>query len=737
MEQHPNRFYEFGEFKLDSRRRTLSKKGEQLVISAKNFDLLFELIKNEGQILSHDSLLDKVWEGTFVEQSNLKKGISAIRQILGETPESSLYIKTIPRRGYCFVSPVNAFSDERTIDQIHVTATEIIIEEEIIEDDEPQRLVPATRPQLIGDQKQSKFNYAIPVSIGVLLMLIGGTGLWYFLRPKESTQFSSVNLETLKMQRLNTNGEVQESALSPDGKFFVYAVLDNDNKQSLWLRRIGAVNSLPLIGAAGVNYRSIDVSPENDSIFYGVSEGGKDVLYQIPILGGTPRKILEDISSSISFSPDNKKIAFARDKSGIGRSLIIYNLETGQIEKEVYTVTGDNHGLIAPKWSPDGTKFAFIVSEKLADGRTWALNEISVNGGAPRNITKPQKGKIYAFDWLSDTSGLIFSADLNDARQSQIFKVSYPGGETQRLTNDLLDYYGLSVGKDGKSILAVQEERKADLWSADFAKPNDSQQLTHNLVLPNRFAIFPDGNIIAEVYENGSQNLSIINGDGSNSQSFLQQPNSDRFPGISPDGKTVVFVSRRSGADQIWEADATGNNLRKLSDEKSFVANPRFSPDGNNIYFERYSETRFQLAKISKDGTQSSLVSDDATNNFDLSPDGKFVAYGFFDAQNKKWKISVRNLTDNSLVKTFDAAASNFVRFTPDGKSIIYNISDIFRDGGNVWVQPLDGSPAKPLIELKNDKVYWANFSPDGKKLFYTRGRTNSSAVLLSTETAK
>jgi len=74
--------------------------------------LLLVLVQNEGRILNHDELLDKVRDGTFVEQSNLKKSISALRHILGEHADGSLYIKNIARRGYSFVSPVRILPDE-------------------------------------------------------------------------------------------------------------------------------------------------------------------------------------------------------------------------------------------------------------------------------------------------------------------------------------------------------------------------------------------------------------------------------------------------------------------------------------------------------------------------------------------------------------------------------------------------------------------------------------------------
>jgi DNA-binding winged helix-turn-helix (wHTH) protein len=106
--------YEFEEFRLDARRRTLSKNGTDVPLSARNFDLLLFMVENSGRVLEHEELLDKVWAGTFVEQATLIKGVSILRQILEEKSETE-FIKTIPRRGYSFVSPVRVVPERRAV----------------------------------------------------------------------------------------------------------------------------------------------------------------------------------------------------------------------------------------------------------------------------------------------------------------------------------------------------------------------------------------------------------------------------------------------------------------------------------------------------------------------------------------------------------------------------------------------------------------------------------------------
>jgi DNA-binding winged helix-turn-helix (wHTH) protein len=138
MEDGKNRFYGFGKFRVDTRRRILSKNGETISLSPRNFDLLLVMIENEGQILSHDDLLDKVWEGTFVEQANLKNAISVLRRVLGEVPNEALYIRTVPRRGYSFVAPVEVLPDGHAAETLlyEETVSEFTIGEEVESEDE-------------------------------------------------------------------------------------------------------------------------------------------------------------------------------------------------------------------------------------------------------------------------------------------------------------------------------------------------------------------------------------------------------------------------------------------------------------------------------------------------------------------------------------------------------------------------------------------------------------------------
>lgn len=98
--------YSFAEFEVDAKKRLLLKNAQTIPLNSKAFELLLVLIENHGEVLSKTKLLDKVWEGQFVEENNLTVHISALRKIFGEKKGEHQFIATIPGKGYKFVADV-------------------------------------------------------------------------------------------------------------------------------------------------------------------------------------------------------------------------------------------------------------------------------------------------------------------------------------------------------------------------------------------------------------------------------------------------------------------------------------------------------------------------------------------------------------------------------------------------------------------------------------------------------
>jgi len=119
--------FEFGDFRLDGRRRLLSRRdGAAVSLTAKAFDTLVYLVEHEGIVLHKDELMHAVWADTAVEENNLNQSISILRRALGEHPGDRRYIATIPGRGYQFVATVR-IADEPPAQREPTVGTSIVV----------------------------------------------------------------------------------------------------------------------------------------------------------------------------------------------------------------------------------------------------------------------------------------------------------------------------------------------------------------------------------------------------------------------------------------------------------------------------------------------------------------------------------------------------------------------------------------------------------------------------------
>ena len=106
--------YEFDSFRIDAGKRLLWNGGNgPIPLTPKVFDTLFYLVKNSGKVIEKDELMSAIWPDTIVEENNLNKNISALRQILGEKPGEHRFIATVPGKGYKFVADVRTTTVEK------------------------------------------------------------------------------------------------------------------------------------------------------------------------------------------------------------------------------------------------------------------------------------------------------------------------------------------------------------------------------------------------------------------------------------------------------------------------------------------------------------------------------------------------------------------------------------------------------------------------------------------------
>jgi TolB-like protein len=113
----------FEDHALDIDRRELRRGAQQIPVEPQVFDLLVYLVQNRERVVTKDDLLDAVWSGRFVSESNLTTRVNAARKAIGDSGQEQRLIRTIQRKGFRFVGVVSIAAETATRDVVVPTAT--------------------------------------------------------------------------------------------------------------------------------------------------------------------------------------------------------------------------------------------------------------------------------------------------------------------------------------------------------------------------------------------------------------------------------------------------------------------------------------------------------------------------------------------------------------------------------------------------------------------------------------
>jgi DNA-binding winged helix-turn-helix (wHTH) protein/TolB-like protein/Tfp pilus assembly protein PilF len=218
MSKQTKHLYEFGRFCLDTAERRLLRNGEPVPMTPKAFDTLIALVENSGRILEKETLLQKVWPDTIVEEATLAQNISTLRKALGEGDSEYQYIETVPKHGYRFVATVrNLPVSTDTLILEKQKKSRIVIEEEpagVINDIVPaipQQHLPGQPFEQAPEKKQRFFSIRpLTVWLTSLLLMAGIVAVIVIFRNIDkakpvSTQRSVKLIAVLPFQPINSD----------------------------------------------------------------------------------------------------------------------------------------------------------------------------------------------------------------------------------------------------------------------------------------------------------------------------------------------------------------------------------------------------------------------------------------------------------------------------------------------------------------------------------------------------
>jgi len=730
----PKPSYEFGPFRVDPVNHRLLRQGVVVPLAPKAFEVLLVLLRHRGRVVEKDELMEQLWPDSVVEEANLTVNVSLLRKALGDRPHEHRYIVTIPGRGYRLSAEVREGWDPATelVVEQRTSASLVIQEEEETSEQATAETtgaavhVPSRTASLVSQIKRHQRGALL--ALAALIILVAGFGFgWYqsLVQKKPASSF-----QAMKVSRLTTTGKATWAAISPDGKYVAH-VMDEGGEQSLWVRQVATLSNVQIVPPAEVRYSGFTFSPDGNFIDYRVKDNKSPFveLYRVPLLGGAPRKLTVDVDSPITFSPDRSRFAFTRNSFQGESALIIAQADGSGEHKLSAHQTPD--GLVGPAWSPDGKLIACAAGPRT--GGQAVVIAIRVDNGTERRISAQTWQSIGGIAWLSDGSGLIITAAAHGSALAQLWQVAYPGGEARRITNDLSNYRGVSLTADSGMLVTVQAERLSGIWVMPTGATSRAQPITSAIRqdggVPG-MSWTPDGKIVYGSRAGGNSDLWIMEPDGTRPKQLTVDAQNNFRPAVTPDGRSLVFVSDRTGVPHLWRMDLDGGHLKQLTngDGEDF---PDCSPDSQWVVYS--SLAHLTLWKVSMQGGVPVQLTNKNAYHPRISPDGKQVACVYWDGEIKpQWQIALIPFQGGPPTKLFDSPgfSTPIVEWASDGNALIY--PDTRGSISNLWSQPLAGGPPTQLTDFKAERIFDFVRSRDGQQLALSRGILTNDVVLIS-----
>ncbi len=553
---------------------------------------------------------------------------------------------------------------------------------------------------------------------------------------------------SVKVTRLTSTGHPWAGIISPNGQYVTYHTEDLTGQRGLMLHQVATGSTVQIVPPAQAGYWPISFSRDGNYIYYYRSESDRPwELYQVPVLGGTPRKLIDDAPWNIVVSPDGKSIAYTRNHPGGQAELFVANAFDRSGERRLLTVRSS---IWLPRhlaWSPDGQTIACVVPSFVGwDWEEAQLVAVRVGDGVETPITSHQWGMVNGIAWLADGSGLILAGRSSEATPNprQLWHVSYPGGEIRRITNDWSDYINVSLTADSTALVTDRANSSIQVWTATKQDMGHPKQLTYPSSLPEvywGFAWTPDDKIVYVSSASGNQDIWMMDADAGNPIQLTAEAGRNFDPVVTPDGRSIVFSSTRAGAINIWRMSIDGGNPTRLT-HGDLDSLPSCTPDGRWVIYQagpREDLDGLRLWKVSIDGGESVQLTDAYSTWPSVSPDGKWIACWY--RQGGSMKAAVLPLEGGEPVKTFAIGPGVEVlaelRWTPDGRAVTYinnggGVLNPWSQGvGNIWSQPLDGGLPKQVTDFRENVISRFEWSRDGTRLVCSRGSFANDIVLI------
>lgn len=693
---HPTPRVRFGEFELDARAAQLRSGGSVLNISGQPFRILELLVERSGEVVTREEIRSSLWadDHNVDFDAAINVGIRRIREVLGETADAPVHLHTVRGRGYRF--------------ELGETA-EPAQDAEAPTYEPPPLSPPPAQPRAEPARERRYWPWA-----GTLLLVILLVGLVARSRqspqaPKGITQFSH-------------SGSVTAAAISGDGMQVAYVDAE------------GGQNVLHVCGIKGEDCRIIMrglqgvakllFSADGQFLFLGCFEGpfpGSNIV-RIPVAGGPPTIVVRSSAWLSGVSRDGRRVLYLRDRE-TESTLQVIDITDGSERTLVRRLRPDR--LTAAAWSADEDTVAcwWLVANNA--GFYHSLLTASVSGGTEKLLSAgpwPAEYPRPDLAWLANGKALVTAIKDQESGRRQIYRVDFPSGSVERVTNELSSFAQLGVTGDSQSLVTVKDDTAPQIWVVDPGHAGTSAQITTGAPGYSDPSWSTKG-IVAK----GSDGLWLINPSSGKRQPIPGTLGSDWRPAGDPGGDTVFFEAKRRDGHAVWNIGVDGSGLKQIVREGS-AGRPKVSKDGRWLFFSAFAPEFISVYRVPTGGGDATrLTSDGPVTDPDVSPDGKWLAAMVARAP----IVKIYPASGGNPIKKISLpreASPDAFSWSPDGRAITF-----LRDSlgvTNVWKIPVEGGDAVPITDFKTHSILNFCWLPDGR-LAVTRAERSADVVVI------